>query len=74
MYNQGELNLLQSDLPGTSSAKCSIKNLKYLLGNNSRFVDQATVTKLANPHKSKFGAERTSSTHVKIWDKVDDCD
>ena len=72
--NKGEVNILESDMPGTSGQRCVLKNLKYKLVGNSGYVDQETFPQSNSTDNSRWGHNRVSSSHVEIWDKNDDCD
>ena len=72
--NKGEVNILESDMPGISTQRCVLKNLKYKLVGNASYIDQDTFSDSNSSDNSRWGHNRVSSTHVEIWDKNDDCD
>lgn len=73
ILNQGEVNLLESDMAGIASNKCGLRNLKYLREGSGSWYNQDTEGTVINTHSSRFGGTRVTATEVQIWDKQDDC-
>jgi hypothetical protein len=71
--NKGEVNKLETDMPGTNSNRCVLENLQYLLEGNTQYEDQDTFANSSSTDASKWGHNRVSDTKVEIWDKVNDC-
>ena len=71
--NKGEINRLESDMPGWANSPCVLKNLKYLIEGDYSYINQDTRNNSSTTHGNKFGHQKVSETEVRIWDKNDDC-
>ena len=72
IQNQGEVNLLESDMPGLPMSRCVLKNLQFLEEGVGGWQDQDTQNNTVG-NKTKFGSTKINETRVQIWDKQDDC-